>query len=448
MSKSLKFVTILLVLVLVGCNKPLAEPKDLPADTAVPTEDVKTETSQPVDTEVSHITDTPEPPTATIQPEPVRPTVNMTQVLEGDVIPLLPAGTEISLLEITMVNHQAGWAIGIADSKTQHIFHTTDGGVTWQDITPPQPVITADGGFASDDGFTNIEYGIWDKDTAWVAFGGTEHIWNTDNAGQTWQAAPVEYMTKHDGMFTVLDEDHAWFFQFLEAGMQKVFTAVNRTSDGGNSWELLLEPHSDITIQGFDKTGVEFINPNYGWLTRDYRGVDPKVRLNLTQDGGFTWESVEIPPPPGLPDVFNQGVGALYDPKVKSTGKGTFRVFTRQFNNGDMIDKDFLYKTDDNGASWNIMDMPSGDLYYINDQVYYSISRDIHRSIDGGVSWQLIKSVNWDGQFSFVDPDTAWVIASDLSDWENPEYALVKTTDGGNSFVEIKPDLITSSSVR
>jgi len=442
MSKSFKCVTILLVLLLVGCNRPQEIPKDLPDDTAVATEDVKVETSVPVETEVSTTTEPAESPTDTIPPEPVRPTVNMTQVLEGDVIPLLPAGTEITLLEITMVNHQIGWGIGIVDSETQHIFHTSDGGLTWQDITPPQPKITSDGEI------TNLEHGIWNKDTAWVAFGGTDYIWSTKNAGQTWEAAPVDYLTTYDGMFTVLDEDHAWFFQFLEGGMQKVFTALNRTSNGGDSWELLLEPHSDITIQSFDKTGAEFINPNYGWLTRDYRGVDPKVRINLTQDGGFTWESVEIPPPPGLPDVFNKGVGALYDPDVISAGEGSFRVFTRQFNNGDMIDQDFLYKTDNNGGSWDILEMPSGVLYYITDQVYYSISRDIHRSNDGGVTWQLIRSVNWDGQFSFVDPDTAWVIASDLSDWENPEYALVKTSDGGNSFSEIKPVLITSSSIR
>ena len=437
MSKLFKFMLTVLVLTLVGCNKPQVEPKNLPDDTAVPTEDVNIETSEPVDTETAQNTDTTEPPANTIQPPPVAPTVDMTQVLDGDLIPLLPAGTEITLLEITMLNAQAGWAIGIADSQTQHIFHTTNGGVDWQDVTPPQPIITKDGGF------TNVEIGVWDADTAWVAFGGADYIWTTENAGQTWEAAPVNYMTTYDGLFAILDENHAWFFQFLEGGMQKVFTALNRTSNGGESWELLLEPHSDITIQSFDKTGAEFINPDYGWLTRDYRGVDPKVRINLTQDGGFTWESIEIPPPPGLPDVFNQGVGALYDPYIISPSQGSFRVFTRQFNNNQMTDQDFLYKTNDSGLTWDILDMPSGDLYTINDQVLYSISREIHRSTNGGITWQLIRSVNWDGQFSFVDQNTAWAVVNN-----DGKYALVKTSDGGNSFIEIKPELITSSASR
>ena len=437
MPKSFKFITILLVLVLIGCNKPRVEPKNLPDATGVPSEDVNTETSEPDDTEVSQITDTTQPPADTTEAPPAGPTVDMTQVLDGDLIPLLPAGTEITLLEITMVNAQAGWAIGIADSQTQHIFHTTNGGSVWQDVTPPQPVFTGDGGY------TNAEYGVWDADTAWVAFGGAEYIWSTKNTGQTWVAAPIDFMTTYDGLFTVLDEDHAWFFQFLEGGMQKVFTALNRTNNGGDSWELLIDPYSDASIQAFDKTGAVFIGPQYGWLTRDFRGVDPNVRINLTQDGGFTWDSLDIPPPPTLPDVFNQGVGALYDPYLKSHSQGSFRVFTRLLVNDQVVDQDFLYKTNDNGATWDILDIPSGDLYYINEQVLYSISRDIYRSTDGGVAWQLVRSVNWDGQFSFIDQNNAWAVV-----YNNGKYALVKTSDGGNSFIEIKPELITSSASR
>ena len=92
-----------------------------------------------------------------------------------------------------------------------------------------------------------------------------------------------------------------------------------------------------------------------------------------------------------------------------------------------------------------------GDLYFINEQVVYSLHRDyspnreIYRSEDGGASWVEVKTVFWKGQFSFINRDTAWVV---VYDWEDDEYALVKTTDGCNSFEIIMPEVITSSSIR
>jgi hypothetical protein len=246
-------------------------------------------------------------------------------------------------------------------------------------------------------------------------------------------------------MFEVLDENHVWFFQFLEGGMQKVFTAVNRTKDGGNTWELLLDPYNDSTIQAFTKTGLDFLSPQYGWLTRDFRGVDPLVRLNVSEDGGTTWDSWELPPPPSIPDLFQVGVGDLFDPYLIAPGRGYFRLFGRILVNDQINDREFLYKTSDSGANWEILEIPSGDLYYINGQVIYSISRDIHWSVDSGNTWQLIKSVNWDGEFSFIDVNTALGIAYDPDD---NEYALVKTTDGFRSIEIIIPQVITSQTRR
>jgi photosystem II stability/assembly factor-like uncharacterized protein len=440
MSKFPKLLLIIMILALAGCNKPRVVPKAPPTDTVIP--DTSIPQSKPAQT--STIPPTPEP-SATIEPgvpptSPPVPTVDMTQVLSGDPIPLYPAGTEITLREVRMVDDSDGWGIGTGKSDFLHLFRTEDGGITWQDVTPPQPEII------SISSYLPITLGVWDSETAWAAYGGTEVIWSTDNGGITWEASLLEHTTTYDGMITVLDKNHAWFFQFLEGGMQKVFTAVSRTSDGGKTWELLLDPYGeyhDESIQAFDKTGAVFINPQFGWLTRDFRGVDPFVRINFTQDGGFTWDSVELPAPPAFPDLFAQNLGALYDPYLISPDQGSFRVFTRRMENEEIIDQDFLYKTSDGGSTWEILDLPGGDLYHINDQIMYTISRDIYRSDDGGVSWQFIKSVNWDGQFSFVDQNTAWVVA-----YNGYEYALVKTTNGCQSFFEIEPVLVNSSAVR
>ncbi len=89
--------------------------------------------------------------------------------------------------------------------------------------------------------------------------------------------------------------------------------------------------------------------------------------------------------------------------------------------NGQRLEKDFLYKTDKGGMSWDVLDTPGGEFSYINESIIYSLGKDIERSSDGGLNWQLIKTVNWEGQFSFVDQNTAWVVAADKTDCNEPQ---------------------------
>ena len=432
----LRIFLILIIILLTGCNYPQAEPKQLPIDTEIPPAEIST-TASPLQE-----TDTPQPDSTDNEPPPVEPTKDMTQALVGDLIPIFPAGTDIIIYEIHMVSNLTGWAIAVEDPEIEHILRTEDGGNTWQDVTPPQPLVTGD------PGLTTVDLGIWDANTAWVNYAGSDLIWSTKNSGINWEVVPVDYRTMHEAMVSVLDENHIWIFQFLDAGMHKVYTALIQTANGGESWELLLDPYTDSTIQSFYKNKAVFINPQYGWLTKDFDGVTPYVHLSLTQDGGITWEDLEIPAPPSLPNVFLEGACGLNDPYLISSQQGSFRLSCLYNENDQRMEKDFLYKTSDGGQTWNILDAPGGEIFYINETIMYALARDIYRSNDGGQHWQYIKSVNWDGQFDFINQNTAWVVASDKSDWENPEYALVKTTDGCNSFIEIKPEVITSISNR
>ena len=136
MSRFPKLLLFLLILMLAGCNKPQVLPKALPTDTEIP----DTPVPQPEPTGTATIPPTPEP-SVTFEPDgqpppPAAPTVDMTQTLSGELIPLYPAGTEITLREIQMVDDSYGWGIGTGTSDFLHIFRTEDGAVTWQDITP------------------------------------------------------------------------------------------------------------------------------------------------------------------------------------------------------------------------------------------------------------------------------------------------------------------------
>jgi len=223
MSKFSKYLFISLFVILTACNKPQIQPKAVPSDTEI----IEPATDTPEGATMTSETDTSTPDAQTSDPSetpppdgpPAEPTADLDQVISGARIPLYVAGTEITILELTMVDNLTGWGTGVADTDTHHIFRTVDGGITWQDVTPPQPIVVNNGGLSM------AEYGAWDAENAWVAYGGAEYIWATSDGGLTWKPAPLAFMTTYDGMFSVLDENYVWFYQFLEGGMQKVYTA-------------------------------------------------------------------------------------------------------------------------------------------------------------------------------------------------------------------------------
>jgi photosystem II stability/assembly factor-like uncharacterized protein len=73
-------------------------------------------------------------------------------------------------------------------------------------------------------------------------------------------------------------------------------------------------------------------------------------------------------------------------------------------------------------------------LTFFDSSSGFALSRTIASTSDGGESWTRIKMVNWDGQFSFVDPTTGWAVARDQG-----QIALVATSDGGRTWQELHP---------
>lgn len=440
MPRGIKYLLITLILILASCNSPQPVPKQLPTDTNTPPliTDTVAALPQPTNTSLPEITE-PEPTS-----QPLQPTQNSSPVLLGDVIPLLQAGTEVTILEIHMVDELHGWSVTSIEPGIDHILKTSDGGYTWQDVSPPQPL--------GDPGSRlRVSTAFEDKNTAWAAYRNSDLVWATQDGGVTWQAVQLEFDTRLGSLLTSLDKDHAWMFQFLDAGMHKLYSALYRTQGSGLSWIKLLDPYTDSSIQSFDKTGVQFINSQYGWFTEDSGGVAMYVDLNITQDGGQTWEILRMPAPSSKPEIFSNCYCAMFNPFLTSPQQGAAQLTCRCSEDSQEVIYSYLYKTSNGGGSWEILEAPTGDLYFINEQVVYSLHRDyspnreIYRSEDGGANWVEVKTVFWKGQFSFINRDTAWVVAYD---WEDDEYALVKTSNGCNSFVEIKPEIISSPATR
>ena len=433
MAKHISRLFLLAVLLLVACSR-IKDQNDLPATATEPAAIPQaTDTESAVKPTKTHTT-----LPASETPEPTQPSPTAAVTITGDPYPLLPVGYEISIKEVELITSDFGWGLAPGQGGIYHILRTDDGGNEWREITPPQPL-------------TPHSFRLYpavsfhDPDTGWVSYNGTDLVWSTRDGGLTWYPYQLDYSAMLGGMIHHLDDNLVWFFQFVDGGMQKVNTVLYRSEDGGMTWTKLLDPFSDIVIQSFDKTGVDFHDAQFGWLTRYFRGVTSNITLEITSNGGETWESLEMPPPPSGTDLFSTCACGLYDPTLFSSSSGSLRLTCQCGFDENRLIKSYLYQTNDGGNTWEIEYIPEGELHYISPGEYFVIGREIYRTEDGGVNWDFVKTVNWDGQLSFVDELTALGIAFCTDD---DESALVKTTNGCQTFALIKPKLLPSFTER
>lgn len=352
-------------------------------------------------------------------------------IVPANLIPRLEAGQPITIRKIAMANAESGWAIAAADDGAFRVMRTEDGGNTFWDASPPAGA-PEPGEKKPADGF------FLDENRAWVSYQPYEVIWYTQDGGASWQGAMTDLSTLFGLRIRFEDAEHGWAMKTLDAGMSSVYIALFRTTNGGSSWETLFDPYMSDELQSFSKTGMVF-SGDTGWVTRDSHGVSVEVFLDVSQDGGRTWEKITLSPPSSAPDAFADGYCGLDSPTLFSAQSGVFVLNCASYSGDEKVESHFVYETQDGGATWSTRPYVGGELVFVDRSNAYALGREIHRSQDGGRTWAKVKSVNWDGDFSFVDTETAWAVAR-----ANDQYALVQTRDGCQSFREVEPEVVSA----
>ena len=173
-------------------------------------------------------------------------------------------------------------------------------------------------------------------------------------------------------------------------------------------------------------------------MTKDNLGVMPGAFIEQTHDGGQTWEQAFLPEPHEL-DWFNES-------SLCETSQPTFTneqdglVIVRCRLPGD-IQKDidwsitYIYRTHDRAETWGYTQLPTtvDRLVFLDEDLGWALGRDHYRTTDGGITWELVKTVFWDGDFSYGDPIYGWAVAQNEG-----EIALVVTKDAGQTWLIIE----------
>jgi photosystem II stability/assembly factor-like uncharacterized protein len=366
----------------------------------------------------------------------------------------LPDGTALAISYIDMMDTEQGWSIGgAADSQLQdHVLWTGNGGTAWKDVTPPENTVVqpateriAVGGF-------------WDADTAWVTFYSADLlpppdapvVWITTDGGTAWRpSAPLD-LSGWVGKYRVSDV----FFININTGWVLVHKgddpasdriALFQTLNGGNTWERVVDPAVDTPIQDCEKVGILFTGPWNGWLTGDCRGNRTGVFLFQTFDGGKSWIEAKLPSPATPPGLFTSTDFACRIRQPVFFAQNTNLVLCVECTSKTTpTTAAYFFTSNLDGSNWHVMPYPGGQMVirspgdgrvFRGDVVSgLAVGKDIYMYNGETEIWEKIGSIDWTGQFDFVDWNKGWAAARK---GETP--LLMYTADGGRTWKALTP---------
>jgi photosystem II stability/assembly factor-like uncharacterized protein len=206
----------------------------------------------------------------------------------------LTSGINSSFRDILFLDESEGWIAG------RDLYHTTDGGATWQEQIP-EPGINVFSVYFTDSSngwCTDLKklYRTWDGGESWqlqldldsitgirfekIDFPDALHGWaldfygllfHTNDGGENWEQQYSGIINIQQNSIFALDSLHAW----IAGG----YGMISRTIDGGKNWTAI-----STGSQWSMNWDIQFTDELHGWTIDD--GVF------YTEDGGLTWTKI------------------------------------------------------------------------------------------------------------------------------------------------------------
>jgi photosystem II stability/assembly factor-like uncharacterized protein len=239
--------------------------------------------------------------------------------------------------------------------------------------------------------------GILDRHQISTGISRTVSVWPDNPEG--WAAADVRYRFQWTFPVHISPHDN----ETVYAGSQH----VHRTSDGGQSWQLISPDltRNDTTRQ--QKTGgltTEDVSPTYASvlfaITESpivpgliWTGSNDGL-VQITRDDGESWTDVTG----NIPDLPEWGTVSNVEPSRFDPAVAYITVDFHQLGNSDP----YVYRTDDYGASWESIsgDIPRSIFSYVHviredptraGLLYLGTENSVYVSLDDGERWMALQ---------------------------------------------------------
>jgi len=289
------------------------------------------------------------------------------------------------------------------------VWRTTDGGLTWRNISD---------GFMKTGSVGAIAVAPSDPNVIYVGMGEApirgnvshgDGVYKSTDAGKTWtniglrdthQISRVRVHPSNPDLVYVAAQGHVWGPN-AERG-------IFRSADGGRTWTkvLFVDEQTGASDLSMDATNPRILYAAFWQVHRKPWTIEsggPGGGLYKTTDGGDTWKKLTE----GLPEGIVGKVTVSVSPKDPS------RVFAMVEAAGD---KGGLYRSDDGGETWanvnNSHAIRQRAWYYYrvfadptNADVVYTTNIRFHKSVDGGRTFSTIRVRHGDTHDLWIDPD-------------------------------------------
>lgn len=308
-----------------------------------------------------------------------------------------PVAQPVQLGSVKMLSSSKGWAL--SNDKTR-VFVTKDGPAHWTDVTPTGFT------FTNDDVMNSITSSFFlDAQHGYLGIlqDGVTSFLSTHDGGKSWQSVALDidsliYTPAYQIDF--IDASHGWLAIDIDHGFGRFQVALMRTSDGGKTWQKILDTTLDPSgLPTSDIKNFSFTSQQDGWMSGPEE--DPSVRLYATHDGGVTWAPAQIPSVT-IPDTtYTQSYGPFFNDNGR---QGTVTAVSGVATSNSTYLTTF--QTSDSGKTWKQV----GDSLVSGDTVGFR-------------------------QVAFTNASNGWVMGLNVKG----QPLLVHTTDGGQHWSAFLP---------
>ena len=398
---------------------------------------------------------------------------------------------ETGLNAISFVDENIGYAVGSEST----LIKTTDGGMTWVDISP-----AGDKEF-DDVYFHNELYGFitkintvlrttdgcqtWDLEyissgfhpkhlhftndtTGYIGDSWSSYYYKTVDGGENWGQVNINPFIENFKLSAILFiNENIGFISGEIYSVSNVDNIILRTNDGGNSWTQVYSHYFNYVHHFY------FYNSDTGFA------VGPRVMYDnmilRTTDGGLNWQECNMPYSYWYLNSINfsdEGTGlcvgnrgqtySSYDwgENWEKTSQSACEpgntitdaqiiedsiVFFVTSNSSAGVPSGSIYKSIDAGASWDysFSGYPFNSIHFLNPLYGFACGPDIgkvYKTTDGGESWDGYEINYWN-----FSPECVYFINEQIGfvgGEENYFEEIYKTTDGGENWYKINTILL------